>query len=178
MGSGMRWVLSVVGLTAALAIAGAAEARGRACAKPVEMSAIQTSALQQELMVAALTCNEVTRFNAFQTGFGPELRLADATLARMFKRLYGGPRGEAAYHAFKTRLANTDSIRSIHDNPGYCQEAGAWLSQALAPAKPALLAFVNSLTLALEPPAQACSDAKPERNRGKRAAKLAASAAG
>lgn len=108
-------------------------------------------------MVAALTCNEISRFNAFQTGFGPELRRSDATLARMFKRLYGPRGGEAAYHAFKTKLANEASMRSIHDNPSYCQEAGSWLAGALVPAKPALFAFANSVQVVVTTrPAEAC----------------------
>src|SRR6476659_4820977 len=103
-------------------IPGAADARraGR-CAQAEEVTAVQTAAVQQELMVAALTCNEVRRFNAFQTGFGPELRTSDATLLRLFRRLYGPRRGEAAYHAFKTKLANDSEMRSIHNNPAYCQ---------------------------------------------------------
>lgn len=136
--------------------AGDAQARGPSCAKPEEVSAIQTAAIQQELMVAALTCNEISRFNAFQTGYAPELRRSDATLARMFKRLYGR-RGEAAYHSFKTKLANDASMRSIHDNPSYCQEAGSWLAGALAPSKPALFAFANSVQVTIEArPAEAC----------------------
>lgn len=108
-------------------------------------------------MVAALTCNEISRFNAFQTGFGPELRRSDATLARMFKRLYGPRGGEAAYHSFKTKLANDASIRSIHDNPSYCQEAGTLLAGALVPSKPALVAFVDTaqVTIAARP-TEAC----------------------
>lgn len=150
--------------TGALALAAivtlGSEALARSsCAKPDEVSAIQTAAIQQELMVAALTCNEVTRFNQFQTGFGPELRTSDATLARMFRRLYGPRRGETAYHAFKTKLANQSSIRSIHNNPSYCQEAGAMLAAALVANKPALTAFVGATSVTIEnQPAEACSD--------------------
>ncbi len=145
-------------LAAAAMLGGAALARS-SCAKPDEISAIQTAAIQQELMVAALTCNEVTRFNAFQTGFGPELRASDATLARMFRRLYGLRRGEAEYHSFKTKLANQSSIRSIHNNPSYCQEAGAMLASALVANKPALTAFVGATSVTIEnKPAEACSD--------------------
>jgi hypothetical protein len=175
----MRWAAVGVCAILSLVIARAADARAL-CAKPEEMSAIQTSAIQQELMVAALTCNEVARFNAFQTGFGSELRIEDAILAHMFKRLYGARRGEAAYHAFKTKLANDSSMRSIHDNPGYCHEADSLLSTALAPAKPALIAFVNSATVVLaQSPAQACTmradavTAKRAARRARRAARLA-----
>ena len=125
------------------------------CAKADEVSAIQAAAVQQQLMVAALTCNEISRFNTFQTNFGPELRASDATLARMFKRLYGA-RGEAEYHAFKTRLANDSSIRSIHDNVNYCQQAGALFTSALLPAKPTLVSFVSVVQVVEESPVNSC----------------------
>jgi hypothetical protein len=138
-------------------VSGAADARRGRCASDDEMIAVQTAAVQQELMVAALTCNEVTRFNAFQTGFGPELRASDARLASLFRRLYGGRRGEAAYHAFKTKLANDSEMRSIHNNPAYCQEAGAMLTTAVAPERPRLAAFVRNLSIIIEQrPAEAC----------------------
>jgi hypothetical protein len=145
-------------LAAVVTLGGAALAQS-SCAKPEEVSAIQTAAIQQELMVAALTCNEIARFNQFQTGFGPELRASDAKLASMFRRLYGPRRGEAEYHSFKTKLANQSSIRSIHDNPSYCQEAGAMLASALVANKPALTTFVGATSVTIETkPAEACSD--------------------
>src|ERR1700755_1613493 len=100
---------------AGVLMAGNALAASSKCAKPDEVTAIQVSAVQQELMVAALTCDQITNFNAFQTGFGAELRASDATLHKMFKRIFGGKAGEDQFHAFKTRMANDSSIRSIHD---------------------------------------------------------------
>ena len=123
-------------------VAGTADAASIKCAKPPEVSAIQAAAIQQELMVAALTCNDVTNFNAFQTNFSSELRTSDNTLLGMFHRLYGYRKGEVEYHAFKTRLANDSSMRSIHDNPNYCKEASIVFSSALAPEKPRLADFV------------------------------------
>src|SRR5579862_9657098 len=143
----MRWrimgrkVSAGVACVAGLAMAANAAAATR-CAKPDEVTAIQAAMIQQELMVAALTCNEVEHFNAFQTNFGPELRQSDAVLARMFMRLYGARRGEAEYHSFKTRLANHSSIRSIHDNVGYCHEAATVFGAALTTDKPSLGSFV------------------------------------
>ena len=121
---------------------GAADAASIRCAKPPEVTAIQAAAIQQELMVAALTCNDVTNFNAFQTSYSSELRASDNTLLGMFHRLYGFRKGEVEYHAFKTRLANDSSMRSIHDNPNYCKEASLVFSSALAPEKPKLADFV------------------------------------
>jgi hypothetical protein len=126
------------------------------CAKADEVTAIQVAAVQQELMVAALTCDQVTNFNAFQTGFGPELRTSDATLHSMFKRIFGARQGEAQFHAFKTRMANDSSIRSIHDNQGYCREAAGVFAMALAPAKPTLAAFVSGVTVQEESPVNSC----------------------
>jgi hypothetical protein len=126
------------------------------CAKPVEVTAIQAAAIQQELMVAALTCNEISNFNAFQTGYSAELRSSDATLERMFKRLFGPGRGEAEYHAFKTRLANNSSMRSIKNNPDYCREAGEVFAAALGPQRPTLANFVSGIPVNDPSPVDSC----------------------
>lgn len=117
------------------------------CATPAEVTAIQTAAVQQELMVAALTCNEVPEFNAFQTSFSTELRSSDRRLMSMFRRLFGGRQGDAEYHAFKTRLANGSSIRSIHDNAAYCRETQMVFAAALTAEKPALADFVSGVAV-------------------------------
>jgi hypothetical protein len=143
-------------LTAGLLASTAIAAPAAKCAKPVEVSAIQTAAIQQELMVAALTCNEIDHFNAFQTGFNAELRASDATLERMFKRLFGGGPGEAQYHAFKTRLANDSSMRSIHNNVDYCQQARQVFAAALVSQRPALADFVATVPVVDESPVNSC----------------------
>jgi hypothetical protein len=126
------------------------------CAKPEEVTAIQASMIQQELMVAALTCNEIEHFNAFQTSYAAELRSSDAKLEKMFRRLYGGARGEAQYHAFKTRLANHSSMRSIRDNVSYCRDARAAFDAALVSSKPTLETFVAGIQVIEEPPVNSC----------------------
>ena len=138
----------------ALVVANSAVAAPR-CATADEVTAIQAAAIQQQLMVAALTCNQVDHFNAFQTSFGKELRRSDASLERMFRRLYAG-RGEAEYHAFKTRLANDSSIRSIHDNPGYCHDAGIVFEAALIADKPSLGSFVSGIEVTEQGPIGSC----------------------
>lgn len=140
----------------AMVAAGGVQAASMKCAKPDEVSAIQAAAIQQQLMVAALTCNDVTDFNAFQTGFNKELRDSDNTLQKMFKRLYGGAKGTAEYHAFKTRLANDSSIRSIHDNADYCREAGQVFQAALIEDRPSLADFVSGITVSEESPVDSC----------------------
>jgi|SRR5215469_674500 len=141
--------------TAAILVGASAIAAPR-CANPEEVTAIQVAMVQQELMVAALTCNEVEHFNAFQTNYGPELRVSDARLERMFRRLYGARRGEAEYHAFKTRLANHSSMRSIRDNAGYCHDARGVFEAALVPSKPTLETFVSGVQVIEEYPVNSC----------------------
>jgi hypothetical protein len=120
------------------------------------MTAIQVAAVQQELMVAALTCNEIEHFNAFQTGFAPELRVWDARLMKMFQRLFGYRQGQGEYHAFKTRLANNSSIRSIRNNPDFCHEAGQVFAAALVSQKPTLEAFVAGIPVIDQGPVDSC----------------------
>src|SRR5690349_6528301 len=62
---------------AALSLLNAPVAQARTnCATAAEISAVQISAVQQELTDAALACGPVAvaNFNRFQTVFGPELR--------------------------------------------------------------------------------------------------------
>lgn len=141
----------------ALALLTAASAASAApkCATTDEVTAIQAAAIQQQLMVAALTCNQVEHFNSFQTSFSKELRRADASLEHMFRRLYGG-HGESEYHAFKTRLANDSSIRSIHDNQGYCHDAGMVFEAALIADKPTLASFVSGIEVLEQGPVDSC----------------------
>lgn len=129
---------------------------GRRCATRAEVTAIQAAAVQQELMVAALTCNDTSDFNAFQTSYSRELRRSDWHLLHMFQRLYGGMRGRAKYHAFKTRLANNSSIRSIHDTAAYCHQTQLVFTAALASSKPSLAELVSGVAVDEKGPVDAC----------------------
>jgi hypothetical protein len=153
MGYGLKaGALTLAGILAA----GPVLAAPSKCAKPAEVTAIQVAAIQQELMVAALTCDQIANFNAFQTGYSTELRASDAVLEKMFKRIFGSRPGEDQYHAFKTRLANNSSSRSIHDNPGYCHEAQTVFSAALIPSRPALADFASGVTVQEDSPVNSC----------------------
>ncbi len=125
------------------------------CATPTELTAIAATAIQQQLMVAALTCNRVDSFNSFQTSYSQELRASDKALMRMFLRLYGG-RGEPEYHAFKTRLANNSEMRSIHGNRDYCSAADLVFAAALGASKPSLSDFVSGVQVEDPSPVESC----------------------
>ncbi|MGH6828868.1 MAG: hypothetical protein ACREFW_08155 [Rhizomicrobium sp.] len=145
-----------------LCFAGAnlAQARGLDCATPAEISAIQVSAVQQELTDAALACGqrETDLFNRFQIAFRRELRRSDASMLAMFKRLYGRARGNAEYDAYKTRaIAHAEQRRT---KPGaaadFCRTADVVFAAALAPDKPVLDDFVAGVPVEEKNPVNAC----------------------
>jgi len=149
---------------AALSLVSVLQAEARpvssACASAAEISAIQVSAVQQELTDAALACgpNEVALFNSFQTVFSKELRKSDATMMRMFKRLNGNRAGDAAYDSFKTRaIAHAEQRRT---KPGahadFCRTADVVFAAALAPDKPVLEDFVSGVPVNEANPVDSC----------------------
>ena len=109
-----------VALAALLAVDGATGAFAAGCATPGDLQALETAALQQQLMVAAFSCHAVAQYNHFVLAHRPELMDADARLKAYFVRVRGG---EAYYHTYKTELANDSSLRSLGDTDGYCADA-------------------------------------------------------
>ncbi len=109
------------------------------CAHPNEMAAVKAAAIQQRLMVAALTCNATPRYNKFVVSYQKDLQASDHELENFFRRLHGKS-GTEQYHAFKTRLANESSMASIHDFAGYCDSAQRMFEEAQA--MPTLSAFM------------------------------------
>jgi len=142
------------------AAANLAEAKTLSCATAAEVSAIQVSAIQQELTDAALACGpeEVTLFNRFQTVFNKELRRSDAQLLSMFKRMKGSAQGNAEYDKYKTRaIAHAEQRRTV---PGaaadFCRTADVVFAAALAPDKPVLEDFVAGVPVEEANPVDAC----------------------
>ncbi len=101
-------------------LAGAAWA-SESCARPQDVAALQTAALQQQLMVAALTCHDVSAYNRFVISHRGELQKSDKALMSFFVR-QDAHRGADDYNAYKTWLANDSSLRSLRD-PQFCRGA-------------------------------------------------------
>ena len=111
------------GAAAALAlslVAGNAWAAA-SCARPQDIKALQAAALQQQLMVAALTCHATADYNRFVTSYRSELLESDHALMNFFLR-QDAHKGADGYNAYKTRLANDASLGSLHD-PRFCRSA-------------------------------------------------------
>ncbi len=145
-----RTGVCVLALLVALPAAGWAAHRPKInCAQPDEVTAIQTAVIQQELMDAALGCGEHAQqnFNAFQTSYASELRRSDADLLRMFKRVQGSKRGDAAYNLFKTDMASKAEIRRVRGMTDFCAAADLVFAAALAPEKPSLSDLVSGLQI-------------------------------
>ena len=112
------------------------------CVRPDEFSAVKAAAVQQRLMVAALSCDAIQLYNKFVTSYQKELQASDKTLENFFRRL-NGRTGTEDYHAFKTKLANASSMQSIGDITGYCASAKETFAVALNGNKQTLRNFVS-----------------------------------
>ena len=143
MGKTFRTCAAALALTAMGGQALAAPS-GR-CANQNDMMAIKAAAVQQRLMVAALSCNAIQLYNAFVTGYQKELQASDRALQNFFRRINGAS-GTSDYHAFKTKLANSSSMQSIGDVKAYCDSAKETFDVALGAAKSTLAAFVSVQT--------------------------------
>ncbi|GAA0572081.1 hypothetical protein [Rhizomicrobium electricum] len=114
-----------IGMVAFGALAASADA-ALVCATAPELKVLQSTALQQQLMVAALTCHMRDDYNRFVAAYRDGLMQSDAALKAFFATR---PRGED-YNAYKTRVANTASLRSVHD-PRFCDSARKVFDMAL-----------------------------------------------
>jgi len=93
------------------------------CARPQDIAALRAAALQQQLMVAALTCGDVDAYNGFVMSHRGELQKSDEALMNFFVRR-DAQKGVDDYNAYKTRLANDSSLRRARD-PQFCRSANA-----------------------------------------------------
>jgi hypothetical protein len=94
-------------------------------------------------MVAALSCEAIDRYNQFITFYQPELQASDRQLQNFFRRL--NPRtGTADYHAYKTRMANAASRRSIAHITNFCNGAEVIFQTALDGGPLTLVSFLQT----------------------------------
>jgi hypothetical protein len=147
-----------------------------ACIRHEEMTALQVAAVQQQLMVGALSCNAISLYNRFVVSYQGDLRASDEALKAFFLRM-NTKDGLADYHAFKTRLANRSSLRSAGDSESYCGDAYAAFDAALASDRHSLEDFVAGQPVTEDlgysdctqaPPTMARNDASAERRRHRR----------
>jgi hypothetical protein len=90
-----------------------------ACSEPRDIAALKTAALQQRLMVAALSCSANADYNRFVLAHRAELQRSDADLKAYFIA-QGGEHGEAAYDTYKTKVANLAAHAPAMDARAFC----------------------------------------------------------
>ena len=134
--------------------------QGRAaelCALLDDLTALQTAAVQQRLMVSALACNETSAYNAFVLGHQGELQRADAELQSFFTR-QNAATGIDDYHAYKTRLANVYSLLSAQHKLEYCAITRAALERSNKNETDSLREFILAQPLVLTVASRSCGD--------------------
>lgn len=138
--------------TAVLAFAFfATTVQGRAaevCALFDDLTALQTAAVQQRLMVSALACNETSSYNEFVLAHQSELQQSDQALQSFFTRRNAAT-GIDDYHAYKTRLANIYSLLSAQHKAEYCSLTRAALERSNKGATDSLREFILAQPLVL-----------------------------
>jgi hypothetical protein len=127
----------------------AAAAGTAGCARPEDMNALKAAAIQQRLMVAALSCNAAALYNDFVRAYQKELQASDKALQNYFRRL-AGVSGDERYHAYKTHLANASSMESIHNITDYCASTKTEFDASLTNTKTGLTAFVSGQSVTVD----------------------------
>lgn len=144
-------------LVATVGTAGLADrAEAAMCAMPSERAGFDTRVLQTELMVAALTCGERSRYNSFAKKFRAELVANGKALRQYFRRVHG-KRGDTETSRFVTRLANEASAQSlVNGTEAYCASASSLFSQVLGLESADLQAYVARRTFAVDHGMETC----------------------
>ena len=127
------------------------------CARAPDLVALQVAALQQQLMVAALTCNDVSLYNSFVITYQTDLVASDEALKAFFDR-FGDSDGTSAYHTFKTKMANVYSVRSAADQKRFCATARTAFAPALKAEKLNLASFAMSQPSPINEPYTNCGE--------------------
>jgi hypothetical protein len=92
------------------------------CASDKEKTALDSRALQSQLMVAALSCRTPDNYNSFMIKFKPELAAQNEVLEDYFSHKYSGKQSTGKLNQFMTALANEASKRSLKiDSKEFCQ---------------------------------------------------------
>ena len=130
---------------------------GEVCARAQDLTALQVASVQQNLMVAALACNDAGLYNTFVVTYRNDLQESDARLRDFFARLSDGT-GKTGYDAFKTKLANDYSLSSNRNKGNFCRNALTAFRSALNEGKKSLASFALSQPISVDRAYPTCGD--------------------
>lgn len=157
-----RKTILMAGVAAALIGPGAALA---ACLQPVEKTAFDVRALQSQLMVVALTCQQQDDYNNFVRRHMNELNNAQRSVTSYHRRVHGAQH-QRQLDLYITNLANSQMQAGITRGSFFCREQAPLFQMATQANTAAELA---NLTVSRQIPqplgAEACP-ASPQRQQG------------
>jgi hypothetical protein len=130
------------------------------CARAQDLTALQAAAVQQQLVVAAFTCNDYGLYNSFVIAYQKDLQKADQTLQDFFLRLHPDS-GTADYHTFKTKLANFYALRSSGNAKVFCGGALQVFHAALNEGEKNLAQFVMAQPMSAAANYDTCGERIP-----------------
>ena len=133
------------------------------CARSREQTAVYTAVLRTQLMVAALSCGNQGRYNAFVTRFQLELSAQGRTLRGWFRRQHGTA-DDRYLNKFVTRLANEQAQRSAAARAPFCAQASALFHQLLDEPRLSLAGVLGDPALVIS--GVTCADSSLAKNLG------------
>jgi opacity protein-like surface antigen len=132
-----------------VAVAISAPAMAQTCVQPAEKAAFDVRALQSQLMVAALSCQQEEQYNTFVRQYNAELGTAYKGINAHYRRT-AGARGQSSLDGYITSLANAQSQDGIRQGSNFCRNVLPLFTAALAAPKSeqglALVAVQNNLS--------------------------------
>lgn len=159
MGTGatgkFRKTLTITILAGALAVVWGGSVLADLCARSSDQSALSARVLQSEIMVAALTCGERSRYNMVVRKFERELVQQGYALRRLFERSYGR-QANRHLNRFVTAMANDASQRSLTDENEFCAASAQLFDQLLAMTPHEFEAFAASEAFAAKHGVRSC----------------------
>ena len=127
---------------------------GGICSRAEETAGVKAEILQQQLMVAAYSCDMAGSYNAFVVNYRPDLIAADGAAQSLFKRASAS--GEDEYQTFKTQLANDFSMDSQNQGD-FCDNAQAMFDQAAVHRGESLSSLMDALNFDGATPFEECT---------------------
>ena len=105
---------------------------GSQCARSNEKMALDSRALQSQLMVAALSCNQQDLYNEYILKFRSLLERQGQDMTSYFKRVYSS-NANAEMNRFITNLANASSRQSLRvDDSVFCLTSASMFETILS----------------------------------------------
>lgn len=141
-----------------------------ACLRPAERTAFDIRALQSQLMVVALSCQQQDSYNAFVTRFRTQLGEAHRDMTAYYRRA-SGAQGQRMMDQYITNLANSQMQVGITQGSHFCRNQMPLFQQAMAANSAAELAAITQRAAIPQPlPAEACPAAPARQQRASAAA--------